>query len=148
MELTDKEIHQILSNVDNWGLSVDEVKTKNPHKTSKKKESTVFSKENLLDNKNKIVTKKMVQTIFDSTLLDCLAQTYYQDYESVPENLQKMFLNAVFILTASNLWNKYNVQKNNNQMEGIYTSSYGGILYKRAMNSLNNLKKSSTLVGL
>lgn len=58
-----------------------------------------------------------------------------------------LFNNGVYLLTASNLWNKYNVRVNEKNTEGEYIPSYGGLLYSRALKKLKPLTKQ-VLVGL
>ena len=50
----------------------------------------------------------------------------------------RMFIRAVCKWTASNLWNKYNIRVNNEDMEDTYIQSYGGLLYKSALNTLQD----------
>lgn len=59
----------------------------------------------------------------------------------------KLFYNGIYLLTASNLWNKYNVRVNEKNTEGEYIPSYGGLLYSRALKKLKPLTKQ-VLVGL
>ena len=48
----------------------------------------------------------------------------------------RMFIRGVCKWTASNLWNKYNIRVNNEDMEDTYVQSYGGLLYKSALKML------------
>ena len=48
----------------------------------------------------------------------------------------RMFIRGVCKWAASNLWNKYNIRVNNEDMEDTYVQSYGGLLYKSALNTL------------
>ena len=48
----------------------------------------------------------------------------------------KVFLRAVCKWAASNLWNKYNIRVNNEDLEDTYIQSYGGLLYKSALKTL------------
>lgn len=59
----------------------------------------------------------------------------------------KLFYNGIYLLTASNLWNKYNVRVNEKNTEGEYIPSYGGLLYSRALKKLKPLTKN-TIIGL
>ena len=47
-------------------------------------------------------------------------------------------MKGVCLLTASDLWNKYNIRVNNEDMEDTYVQSYGGLLYKQAVTILNS----------
>ena len=57
------------------------------------------------------------------------------DLSSIEEDV---FVKGVCLLTASDLWNKYNIRVNNEDMEDTYVQSYGGLLYKQAINILNS----------
>ena len=46
-------------------------------------------------------------------------------------------MNGVCLLTASDLWNKYNIRVNNEDMEDTYIQSYGGLLYQQSITILN-----------
>ena len=48
----------------------------------------------------------------------------------------RMFIRGVCKWCASNLWNKYNIRVNNEDMEDTYVQSYGGLLYKSALKTL------------
>ena len=61
-------------------------------------------------------------------------------------------------MTASDLWNKYNIRVNNEDMEDTYVQSFGGLLYKQAVmilksfinqrvTSLSSLKKKANNNG-
>ena len=49
---------------------------------------------------------------------------------------ESFFIDAVCLLTASDLWNKYNIRVNNEDLEDTYVQSYGGLLYNQAMKTL------------
>ena len=49
----------------------------------------------------------------------------------------RVFIRGVCKWAASNLWNKYNIRVNNEDMEDTYIQSYGGLLYKSALKILN-----------
>ena len=58
--------------------------------------------------------------------------------EDLSELEEEMFIKGVCLLAASDLWNKYNIRVNNEDMEDVYVQSYGGLLYKQALNILNS----------
>lgn len=63
--------------------------------------------------------------------------------------LREFFLSGVYKLTASRLWQKYNIRVSNENLEDVYIESYGGkleresvkILKKFTINETRGLKK-------
>ena len=51
---------------------------------------------------------------------------------------EEVFIKGVCLLAASDLWNKYNIRVNNEDLEDTYMQSYGGLLYKQSINILNS----------
>lgn len=149
MELTEKDIKEIFNKVNNWDLANEIKHTKNDNSPELEEEfPTIENDEILFDNKNRIITLKELQRTFNNSIDDALIETNYITFESVPDGYKRFFMNQVYKLTASDLWNKYNIQKNNNEMEDAYISSYGGKLYRSAMDKLEKIRNNSTLIGL
>ena len=48
----------------------------------------------------------------------------------------RFFIRGVVKLTASDLWNKYNIMVNDTDMEATPSTSYGGVLYKQSKDIL------------
>jgi len=90
------------------------------------------------DNPNKKVSTVEIQRFYEEALdkayIHC-NRLNVTDLTSVEEGL---FIKGVCLLTASDLWNKYNIRVNNEDIEDTYVQSYGGLLYKQAMNILNS----------
>lgn len=90
------------------------------------------------DNPNKKVSTVEIQKFYEEALdkayIHC-NRLNVTDLTSVEEGL---FVKGVCLLTASDLWNKYNIRVNNEDMEDTYIQSYGGLLYTQAMNILNS----------
>lgn len=87
---------------------------------------------------NKVVKDEEVEKFyyqgFDKALLYC--NRWNVDDLSPLES--ELFVKGVCLLTASDLWNKYNIRVNNEDMEDTYVQSYGGLLYKQAVTILNS----------
>ena len=90
------------------------------------------------NNPNKKVTEeeltKYYNLAYDKSLLYCNRL----NIDDLTEIERKMFIKGVCYITASDLWNKYNIRVSNEDMEDTYVSSYGGLLYKQGTNTLNN----------
>lgn len=96
---------------------------------------------------NHSVTLDEVQSFYDSAFDEALAYTNRLDINDLDEITLEIFMMAVYKLAASNLWNKYNIQINNDAMEGTYVVSQGGRLYKKACNILDKFVRTS-LIGI
>lgn len=98
-------------------------------------------------NTNYSVSIAEVQSFYDSAFDEALSYTNRLDIDDLNDLLIEMFMSAVYKLAASNLWNKYNIQINNDAMEGTYVVSQGGRLYKKACNMLDGFVRRN-FVGL
>ena len=98
-------------------------------------------------NTNHEVTIEEVEHFYDSAFDEALTYTNRLDIDDLNELLIEMFMTAVYRLAASNLWNKYNIQINNDAMEGTYVVSQGGRLYKKACNTLDKFVRTN-FIGL
>lgn len=90
------------------------------------------------DNPNKKITSKEVQDFYEEALDKAYMHTNRLNVEDLSELEEEMFIKGVCLLAASDLWNKYNIRVNNEDMEDTYVQSYGGLLYKQALNILNS----------
>ena len=122
--------NMILSNLDGWRIgntakdtSVDEI---NPFMTTEEAETKA----------NKVITGTECQMAYEETLDMALMHTNRLNINDLNMVEAKAFIRAVCKWTASNLWNKYNIRVNNEDLEDTYVQSYGGLLYKSALNSL------------
>ena len=90
-----------------------------------------------LENKaNKVITRTECRTFYEETLDLAYLHTNRLNIEDLTEIEARAFTRAVCKWTASNLWNKYNIRVNNEDMEDTYVQSYGGLLYKSALKAL------------
>jgi len=88
-----------------------------------------------------------VERFYDTAFDEALTHTNRLDINDLDEIVTEIFMLGVYRLAASNLWNKYNTQINNDSMEGTYVVSQGGRLYKKACNLLDKFVRTN-LVGL
>ena len=89
------------------------------------------------DNPNKKISADEVEMFFNSAFNKALLYCNRFNVEDLTESELEYFLQGVCVLTASDLWNKYNIRVNNEDMEDTYVQSYGGLLYKQATSILN-----------
>ena len=140
--MTDTTIaEKILHHLDGWVLkdSEDDL-TINDEELSEEEINRLFNGD------NKKVYLSEVMEFYEEAELEAELLT-----GQLPADLNELgtslFNNGVYLLTASNLWNKYNVRVNEKNTEGEYIPSYGGLLYSRALKKLKPLTKQ-VLVGL
>ena len=146
MSLNEDEISKILNKVDNWGIEDDLIKEESS--SDNEDEISYDSDEIVYDNKNKIVTLEELQLTYDEALKDALLHINHLDIRTVPNVLYDLFKNQVYKITAARLWKKYNIQKNDAQMEDVYITSYAGTLYKDAFDKLDKIRDKSSVIGL
>lgn len=89
------------------------------------------------DNPNKKVTKEEVQRFYELALEKSYSYTNRLNVTDLSSIEEQRFVNGVCLLTASDLWNKYNIRVNNEDMEDTYIQSYGGLLYQQSITILN-----------
>lgn len=134
----------ILQNLDGWKIETNTggspSETVNPFMTS-----------NELQNKaNKIITRTECQSFYEETLDMAYMHTNRLNIDDLTKAEAKIFLRGVCKWTASNLWNKYNIRVNNEDLEDTYVQSYGGLLYSSAMKILQPfiLQKISSMSSI
>ena len=128
-----KEIQeQILAHLDGWELYSTE-----PQPTGEV-QPFIDNITEYKDNPNKKITEKEVQDFYDIALQKSYTYCNRLNVEDLTSIEEQMFIKGVCLLTASDLWNKYNIRVNNEDLEDVYVQSYGGLLYKQAINILNS----------
>lgn len=147
--------NQILSHLDGWAISsaepTEEIVVKGTG-TSNDGEVSPFIDDitEYADNPNKKISSEEVETFYNVALEKAYAHTNRLNVEDLSFIEEDMFVKGVCLLTASDLWNKYNIRVNNEDMEDTYVQSYGGLLYKQAINILNSFinQRINTLTSL
>lgn len=136
--------NQILSHLDGWVIYSTEPQP------SEEVEPFIDNIEDYKDNPNKKVKDSEVQKFYEEALEKSYAycnRLNVDDLSSIEENI---FKKGVCLLTASDLWNKYNIRVNNEDMEDQYVQSYGGLLYQQSKKILNSFinQRITTLTSL
>ena len=85
---------------------------------------------------NKTITEKECESSYLEALDLAYIHTNRLNIDDLSPVEARMFIRGVCKWCASNLWNKYNIRVNNEDMEDTYVQSYGGLLYKSALKTL------------
>ena len=99
---------------------------------------------------NKKVMDEEVEKFYYQSFDKALSYCNRWNVDDLSQTELDLFLKGVCLLTASDLWNKYNIRVNNEDMEDTYIQSYGGLLYKQAMNILHTFinQRITTITSL
>ena len=89
------------------------------------------------ESANKIVTASELLHFYEVALDKALLYTNRLNIDDLTEVEGRLYLRGVVKLTASDLWNKYNIMVNDSDMEATPSTSYGGVLYKQSMDILH-----------
>lgn len=141
---------QILSHLDGWEIvepvTDDESNTEQVNSNTNSTGSTnngevqpfIDNITKYKDTPNKKVTSKEVEMFYEIALNKSYTYTNRLNVDDLTNIEEQMFIKGVCLLTASDLWNKYNIRVNNEDMEDVYVQSYGGLLYKQSINILKS----------
>ena len=125
---------QIISNLDGWRIQDD---TDSSENTNESLEVNPFMTADEFNHKaNKVITRTQCKLFYEETLDNAFMHTNRLNIDDLTEVESRIFIRAVCKWTASNLWNKYNIRVNNEDLEDTYVQSYGGLLYSSAMKAL------------
>ena len=121
----------IIANLDGWRVEVLEPVSENvdnidPFMTSVEAQNKA----------NKVITNVECQLFYEEALDLAYMHTNRLNIDDLTSVEANVFIRAVCKWAASNLWNKYNIRVNNEDMEDTYIQSYGGLLYKSALKTL------------
>ena len=123
----------ILSYLDGWQL---ETTNTNEETETSSINPFVTEEEFNTNSANKIITEEEIETAYDFALNKALTFTNRLNIDTLTTVEGDLFCKYVCVWTASDLWNKYNIRVSNEDMEDTYVQSYGGLLYKQAVNGL------------
>lgn len=124
----------IIANLDGWVI---ETETENENESESDQDINPFMTTSELQQKaNKVITRAECRIFYEEALDMTYMHTNRLNIEDLTEIEARTFIRAVCKWTASNLWNKYNIRVNNEDLEDTYIQSYGGLLYKSAIKSL------------
>lgn len=93
---------------------------------------------------NKVINDEEISQAYDFALSKALTYTNRLNIDNLTQVEGDLFCKYVCVWTASDLWNKYNIRVTNEDMEDTYVQSYGGLLYKQAVNGLKPFIRSKT----
>lgn len=134
---------KILIELDGWRLAVNEDLEENEEPFLDIEDPETLQN---IDDNHRIGIGE-VQHFYDEAYNDALTDSNRDNTVDLSPILFEMFLQQVHKLAASKLWNKYNTQVNNDNMEGAYVVSQGGRLYKDYKDKIKEFKPV-TMVGL
>ena len=123
---------KVLMHLDGWRIG-DGVNTADVSETV----SPFMTEAESTGKANKVVTNQEVELFFEEALNQAYMHTNRLNIDDLTRVEASVFIGAVCKLAASNLWNKYNIRVNREDMEDTYVTSYGGLLYKSALKDLN-----------
>lgn len=124
----------IIANLDGWVI---ETETENENESESDQDINPFMTTSELQQKaNKVITRAECRIFYEEAVDMAYMHTNRLNIEDLTEIEARTFIRAVCKWTASNLWNKYNIRVNNEDLEDTYIQSYGGLLYKSAIKSL------------
>lgn len=124
----------IIANLDGW--VIEDPSTNNEDDNNTGGVNPFMTSTELKSKANKVITSKECQLFYEETLDMALMHTNRLNIDDLNKVETRAFIRAVCKWTASNLWNKYNIRVNNEDLEDTYVQSYGGLLYKSAISSL------------
>lgn len=144
---------QILSHLDGWVISTepqpnDDVES--PISDYNDVQPFINDIDDYMDNPNKKVKSEEVERFYNIALQKAYVYCNRLNVEDLSTIEEDFFIKGVCLLTASDLWNKYNIRVNNEDMEDTYIQSYGGLLYKQSMNILHSFvnQRVTTMTNL
>lgn len=143
---------QIIGNLDGWEVILpndDDVGS-----GSRDVEPFITDINDYTNKPNKTVKDEEVENFYYQSFDKALIYCNRWNVDDLSQTELDLFLKGVCLLTASDLWNKYNIRVNNEDMEDTYVQSFGGLLYKQAVmilksfinqrvTSLSSLKKKA-----
>ena len=132
VEYTSEIEEQILSHLDGWSIISTE-----PQPTGEV-QAFIDNISEYKDNPNKKITSEEIQKFYELALDKSYTYTNRLNVDDLTNIEEQMFIKGVCLWTASDLWNKYNIRVNNEDLEDVYVQSYGGLLYKQAINVLKS----------
>lgn len=135
----------ILANLDGWVLEPvpEEVETNENTEEELETEPATddvapfMTSSEATSKHNKMITCEECKLFYEEALDLAYMHTNRLNVDDLTEMEVRVFIRAVCKWAASNLWNKYNIRVNNEDMEDTYVQSYGGLLYKSALKTLN-----------
>ena len=139
VEYTEDIEKQILSHLDGWKIKVENIDSNNAQNETQGEVSPFIEDiTEYADNPNKKISSEEVQNFYELALQKAYSYTNRLNVTDLSNIEEQRFIDGVCLWTASDLWNKYNIRVNNEDMEDTYIQSYGGLLYKQGITILNS----------
>lgn len=135
----------VIANLDGWQVKdipepeVDVVETETENDTVVEESNDIepfMTTTEVQGKANKIITDTECRLFYEEALDLAYMHTNRLNIDDLTSVEARVFIRGVCKWAASNLWNKYNIRVNNEDMEDTYVQSYGGLLYKSALNIL------------
>jgi hypothetical protein len=123
--------NMILANLDGWRIG-DNATTDNVDESI----NPFMTTEEVTSKANKVITHEECQLFYEEALDLAYMHTNRLNIDDLTSVESRVFIRAVCKWAASNLWNKYNIRVNNEDLEDTYIQSYGGLLYHTALKTL------------
>ena len=123
--------NMILANLDGWRIA-DNAETADVDESI----TPFMTLEEATSKANKTITELECRMFYEEALDLAYSHTNRLNIDDLTPVEARIFIRAVCKWAASNLWNKYNIRVNNEDMEDTYVQSYGGLLYKSAIKTL------------
>lgn len=127
---------QIIQNLDGWEVELSNGSTLESNESVV--EPFITDLNEYTNKPNKLVKDDEVENFFYQSFDKALSYCNRWNVDDMTSTEKDLFIKGVCLLTASDLWNKYNIRVNNEDLEDTYVQSYGGLLYKQAMTILNS----------
>lgn len=122
---------QILAELDGWRIS------DNAETITNESINPFVTVAEANESANKTVTSAEIEHFYEVALDKALLYTNRLNIDDLTDVEGRLYLRGVVKLTASDLWNKYNIMVNDSDMEATPSQSYGGVLYKQSMDILH-----------
>lgn len=137
--------NMILANLDGWRIG-DNATTDNVDESI----NPFMTTEEVTSKANKVITHDECQLFYEEALDLAYMHTNRLNIEDLTSVESRVFIRAVCKWAASNLWNKYNIRVNNEDLEDTYVQSYGGLLYHSALKTLQQFinQRVTNMTGL
>ena len=126
--------NQILANLDGW--KIEQVVDQEENVEVEESIEPFMTTTEVEGKANKVITTTECQIFYEEALDMAYVHTNRLNIDDLTDVEARMFIRGVCKWAASNLWNKYNIRVNNEDMEDTYVQSYGGLLYKSSLNIL------------
>ena len=125
----------IIMNLDGWQVEVTE-ESEDPEETTTQDINPFMTSTEANMKANKTISDNECQLFYEEALDQAYMYTNRLNIDDLSSVEARVFIRGVCKWAASNLWNKYNIRVNNEDMEDTYVQSYGGLLYNSALKTL------------